>query len=100
MLIIGDEILKGLTADTNTHAAARALQDVGVPLTKVVVVGDDEQEIADEWIKLSQHVDYIITSGGVGPTHDDVTMKAVSRACNAPLKINEEMKDFIMSKGR
>jgi len=98
MLIIGDEILKGLTHDTNTHAAAKALKNAGVPLSKVIVVGDDEQEIADEWIKLSQHVDYIITSGGVGPTHDDVTMKAVSRACNAPLRINGEMKDFIMTK--
>jgi FAD synthetase len=70
VLIIGDEILKGFTADTNTHTAAKALRDQNVLLTRVVVVSDNQAEIIQEINRMRQKVDVIITSGGVGPTHD------------------------------
>jgi FAD synthetase len=67
LLVIGDEILKGLTPDTNTHYAATALKSNNVPLTKVSVVSDDLEEIVREIEYMSTLVDIIITSGGVGP---------------------------------
>ena len=66
ILIIGDEILKGLTADTNTQAAAKALRNNNVLLKRVVVVSDDLEDIVQEIGRLQKEVDVVITSGGVG----------------------------------
>ena len=98
IIIIGDEILKGLTPDTNTHAAASALNGNNVPLARVVVVSDDQDEIISEIKKMNDQVDVIITSGGVGPTHDDVTIKSVASALGSELNLNEEMAELLKSK--
>jgi len=98
ILIIGDEILKGLTPDTNTHAAATALHANGVPLSRVVVVSDDQNEIVRELGKLNEMVDVIITSGGVGPTHDDVTIKSVADALGSEMVLNQDMADLLIRK--
>lgn len=71
LLIIGDEILKGLTQDVNTQVAAVALRSQNVVLKCVAVISDDLDEIAKEIRRLQTCVDVIITSGGVGPTHDE-----------------------------
>ena len=89
---------QGECVDSNTNFAATALKECSVPLSKVVIVGDDSEEISSELIKMSQRVDFIITSGGIGPTHDDVTIKGISKASNSPLLLNEELVDFIVKK--
>jgi hypothetical protein len=71
LLIIGDEILKGLTQDVNTQVAAVALRSQNVVLKCVAVISDDLEEIAKEIRRLQNTVDVVITSGGVGPTHDE-----------------------------
>ncbi len=98
MLVIGDEILKGRTADTNTHAAAKALRKHNVHLKRVVVVSDDLEDICHEIQRLEQQVDIIITSGGVGPTHDDVTIKSVAAALQCDLELHDEMVDLLREK--
>jgi len=98
LVIIGDEILKGLTPDTNTHAAASALKSNNVPLAKVSVVSDDLNEIVNEIEYMSSLVDVIITSGGVGPTHDDVTIKSVGKALNSEMVLNKKMAELLQSK--
>lgn len=98
IIIIGDEILKGLTPDTNTHAAATALNSNNVPLARVVVVSDDQDEIISEILKMNEQVDVIITSGGVGPTHDDVTIKSVAAALDSDMELNEEMAQLLRKK--
>jgi molybdenum cofactor synthesis domain-containing protein len=98
LLIIGDEILKGLTPDKNTHTAASALKANNVPLTKVSVVSDDLDDIVSEIEYLSSIVDIIITSGGVGPTHDDVTIKSVGKALGSEMTFNEKMAELLRSK--
>ena len=98
ILIIGDEILKGMTPDTNTHAAAVALKASNVPLSRVVVVSDDLEEIVAEIKRMNEQVDVIITSGGVGPTHDDVTIKSVAAALGSDMVFNDEMAQLLKRK--
>jgi len=98
LLIIGDEILNGRTRDVNGHAAALALAKLNIPLDHVVVVQDDEDTIVDAVHKMSQRVDVIVTSGGLGPTHDDVTLSALSVALDSPLAMNGEMRAFVTRK--
>jgi FAD synthetase len=98
ILIIGDEILKGLTVDQNTNAAAKALRKESVILSRVVVVSDDQDEIVKDIHRLHAEVDVIITSGGVGPTHDDVTIKSVAAALGRDLVLHREMADLLKEK--
>mmetsp|Transcript_20295 Transcript_20295/g.46990 ORF Transcript_20295/g.46990 Transcript_20295/m.46990 type:complete len:318 (+) Transcript_20295:1157-2110(+) len=98
LLVIGDEILKGLTTDTNTQAAAKALWSKNVHLAKVVLVSDDQDEIVKEIQRLEDEVDVLITSGGVGPTHDDVTIKSVAAALDCDMVLHEEMANLLREK--
>jgi molybdenum cofactor synthesis domain-containing protein len=79
-LVIGNELLSGKIADANTQVLARTLQQIGVRLTRVVMVVDDRAIIRDEVKLLAASHDHVFTSGGVGPTHDDVTIDAVADA--------------------
>jgi molybdenum cofactor synthesis domain-containing protein len=79
-LVIGDEILSGKVHEANIPVLARALRELGVLLQRVVVVMDDVETIAREVRELSRAHDWLFTSGGVGPTHDDVTVEAVAKA--------------------
>jgi len=98
ILVVGDEILKGMTTDTNTQTAARALRKECLQLSRVVVVSDDVDEITKEIRRLRNEVDVVITSGGVGPTHDDVTIKGVAEALDKELVYNEEMALLLQEK--
>jgi molybdenum cofactor synthesis domain-containing protein len=82
-LVIGNELLSGKVADSNVQALARALRGVGVELTRVVMILDDVDVIAREVSALAKTHDWLFTSGGVGPTHDDVTVEAVAKAFGA-----------------
>lgn len=79
-LVIGNEILSGKVQDANTHTLARALRPLGIELRRVVVVPDEIDLIAGEVNALRCTHDHLFTSGGVGPTHDDLTVAAVARA--------------------
>ena len=79
-LIIGNELLSGKIVDANVVVLARALRSLGVVFRRVVMVLDEIDVIAREVRELSDTHDYVFTSGGVGPTHDDVTIDSVSKA--------------------
>src|SRR5271167_1894648 len=78
VLVIGDEILSGRTQDTNTNAIARFLSALGIDLKEVRVVGDVEAEIVATLNALRERYDFVFTTGGIGPTHDDITADAVA----------------------
>lgn len=94
-LVIGDEILSGKIEEANVVALARALRASGVALRRVVVVLDDVQAIAREVTALSTSHDWLITSGGVGPTHDDVTIEAVALAFGARVVSSPDMEAML-----
>jgi molybdenum cofactor synthesis domain-containing protein len=79
-LVIGNEILSGKIQDTNTHDLARFLRALGVELRRVVVIPDELDAIAREVNALRATHDLVFTSGGIGPTHDDVTIEAIATA--------------------
>ncbi len=94
-LIIGDEILSGKVRDTNTTCIIELMRDLGVDLKRIVTMGDDENEIADEVRFCAERYDAVITSGGVGPTHDDRTVTAVARAFAVSTERNPELERMI-----
>lgn len=79
-LVIGNELLSGKVEEANVHVLARTLRGLGVELRRVVMILDDIEEIAREVRELASVHDWVFTSGGVGPTHDDVTVMGVARA--------------------
>ncbi len=79
-LVIGNEILSGKVADANVSELAKLLRALGIRLERVVMLPDEIELIAAEVRELSARFDVVFTSGGVGPTHDDVTIDAVARA--------------------
>lgn len=80
VLIIGDEILSGRTADTNLNTIARFLAALGIDLLEARTVGDREEQIIEALNVLRLAHDYVFTTGGIGPTHDDITADCVARA--------------------
>jgi molybdenum cofactor synthesis domain-containing protein len=80
VLVIGNELLSGKVEEANVHVLARTLRGLGVELRRVVMILDDVDEIAREVKALSATHDWVFTSGGVGPTHDDVTVVGVAKA--------------------
>lgn len=103
IIIVGDEILSGRTQDTNSHYIARHLSDVGIILNQVRVVGDKHSSIFDSVSNLRKCSDYLFITGGIGPTHDDITTQAVADSFRVSLKLNQEaydlIKDFSLKKG-
>ena len=91
LVVIGDEILSGKTADTNTPFAVAELRALGVAVRRITVVPDEVDAIVDELRRARERHDYVFTSGGVGPTHDDVTIQAVARALARPVVRSEEI---------
>jgi molybdenum cofactor synthesis domain-containing protein len=84
-LIIGNEILTGTTQDENASFLIHQLHGLGVALRRVVVIPDDVEEIAATVRDSAAKFDYVFTSGGVGPTHDDVTIEGVAKAFGRPI---------------
>lgn len=85
ILAIGDELLSGRTRDANIHYLAGWLTERGVTLAEARIVGDVHEEIADALNALRAKYDYVFTSGGIGPTHDDITVDAVAAAFEQPV---------------
>jgi molybdenum cofactor synthesis domain-containing protein len=85
MLVIGDEILSGRTRDSNMHHLAMALTEHGLSLTEARVVADDHASIVAGVNALRARYDHVFTSGGIGPTHDDITAEAIAAAFEVAL---------------
>ena len=90
IIIIGNEILSGRTQDTNTGTLATWLNSIGVKVNEVRVIPDDETTIVDTLNILRKKNDYIFTTGGIGPTHDDITAASVSKAFGLKYEIHKE----------
>lgn len=90
LIIIGDEILSGRTKDANTPYIAEKLNDSGVRLAEVRVIPDKGQTIIDTVNEMREAHDYVFTTGGIGPTHDDITAENVAKAFGVPLELNQE----------
>ena len=90
ILIIGNEILSGRTQDTNTSSLANWLNSIGVKVNEVRVIPDIEKKIVDTIKELKKENNYIFTTGGIGPTHDDITAKSVSKAFGLKYEIHKE----------
>src|SRR5687768_2070590 len=80
IIVIGNEILSGKTADENSLFLSQELRELGVDVRKISVIPDEIQTIADEVRLFSRSFHYVFTTGGVGPTHDDLTMDGIARA--------------------
>jgi FAD synthetase len=80
IVVIGNEILSGKVADTNSGFLTRELRKVGVDVRRISVISDDLDDIADTVRDFHRRFDFVFTSGGVGPTHDDVTIEGIARA--------------------
>ena len=90
ILIIGNEILSGRTQDTNTGTLANWLNSIGVKVNEVRVVPDIEKKIIDSLNVLRIENDYVFTTGGIGPTHDDITAQSVAKAFGLKYEIHKE----------
>ena len=90
ILIIGNEILSGRTQDTNTSTLAIWLNSIGVNVAEVRVISDVEEIIVDTLNLLRSTYDYVFTTGGIGPTHDDITAQSVSKAFGIKYEVHKE----------
>lgn len=95
ILVIGDEILKGQSKDTNSCFAARIFYSLGIQVCKIVVIGDELSEIAQQVRELSAQYTFVLTSGGVGPTHDDVTYDGIAAAFQMKLVLDKEIAELV-----
>ncbi len=97
LLIIGNEILSGRTQDTNTPWIAAKLAERGIRLVEVRVVPDIEGRIIDAIHELQPKATYLFTTGGIGPTHDDITTESVAKAVNVPVELNEDARKMLLT---
>lgn len=90
MLVIGDEILSGRTRDANMHHLAGRLTEHGIDLKEVRVVADDPRAIQEAVKALAEAYDQLFTSGGIGPTHDDITAENVAAAFGLSIGVRDD----------
>ena len=97
MLVIGDEILSGRTRDANMYHLAGKLTEAGIDLTEVRVVADDAAKIETAVKSLSDTYDHLFTSGGIGPTHDDITADCVAAAMGANIGVRDDARAILQA---
>jgi molybdenum cofactor synthesis domain-containing protein len=95
LLVIGDEILSGRTKDVNIAATAEFCTDLGIDLSEVRVVPDIHERIIEALNALRERYTYVFTTGGIGPTHDDITADAVAAAFGVELPINAQARAML-----
>lgn len=95
LLVIGDEILSGRTADQNVAQVATWLNIQGIRLLEVRIVPDDLERIGSAVNELRRSHDYLLTTGGIGPTHDDITVDAIAAAFGVPVVVHEEARALL-----
>lgn len=103
ILVIGNEILSGRTQDKNVNYIAKKLVEIGVDLKEVRVIGDEMQVIVDTLNTLRNTYDYVFTTGGIGSTHDDLTIEAIAKSFGRKLKsypqVYNLLEDYYKSRG-
>ncbi|MCB1358296.1 MAG: competence/damage-inducible protein A [Maritimibacter sp.] len=95
MLVIGDEILSGRTHDSNTHHLAGVLTAQGIDLREARVVPDDQAAIVAAVRALSERYTHVFTSGGIGPTHDDITADAIAAAFDVGIDVRDDAREIL-----
>jgi molybdenum cofactor synthesis domain-containing protein len=98
LLVIGDEILSGRTKDKNIGFVAEYLTAIGIDLKEVRVVPDDEPEIVAALNALRARYTYVFTTGGIGPTHDDITAEAVAKAFGLPTEYHPQAVEILRAR--
>lgn len=98
IIIIGDEILSGKVSESNAFYMSQKCRGHGIDVKRILVISDSIDEIAVDVKDFSERFDYVFTSGGIGPTHDDVTILGISSAFNVKPVINELLRDIITMK--
>lgn len=98
IIIIGNEILSGKVRDTNSFYLVCELRDLGVDVKRISVIPDEIEIIGREVVEISGRYDYVFTSGGVGPTHDDVTMAGIAKGFGVNLVAHEGIKKILYSR--
>jgi molybdenum cofactor synthesis domain-containing protein len=95
ILVIGDEILSGRTQDTNSNFIAKEMEMVGINTTQIRVIPDEKNTIIESVNQLRAKNDYLFTTGGIGPTHDDITADSIAEAFKVDLEVNMEAYDVL-----
>lgn len=95
MLVIGDEILSGRTRDANMHHLAERLSEHGIDLSEARIVSDCQRNIIDAVNELRSKVNHLFTSGGIGPTHDDITAESVAQALGVNIDVRQDARNLI-----
>jgi FAD synthetase len=98
IVIIGNEILTGKVQDVNSHFIARELRELGVEVRRISVIADEVELIGQEAALFSNMFDYVFTSGGVGPTHDDVTMSGIASGFGVKLFEHPDIREILHSR--
>lgn len=100
LIVIGDEILSGRTKDVNIGATAEFCTDLGIELKEVRVVSDETNDIVAAVNAVRARYTYVFTTGGIGPTHDDITADAVAKAFGVALPINAQAREMLEARWR
>lgn len=95
VIIIGNEILNGSVHDSNSYFFCRELYELGVHVCRIITLPDDEQIIADEIKHCDAHYDLCFVAGGIGPTHDDVTISAIARGLDLEMVRDKRLEELI-----
>ena len=90
IIVIGDEILSGRTQDSNSNFIAKKLLEEGIRLEEIIVIQDDKKTIMQNVLNYSSKYSYVFTTGGIGPTHDDITSESISSAFELDYDINQQ----------
>jgi molybdenum cofactor synthesis domain-containing protein len=98
LLVIGDEILSGRTKDKNIGYVAEYLTNIGIDLREVRVVADDEADIIAALDALRHRYTYVFTTGGIGPTHDDITADSVAKAFGVSISVDERARTILLER--
>src|ERR671917_1385997 len=104
ILSVGDELILGQTVDTNSAWVSQQLAAVGVPVAAHLTVPDDQRAVEQAILESVGRCDFLLVSGGIGPTEDDLTRQALATVMNVPLELNEswmkELEKFFAARGR
>ena len=95
IVIIGNEILSGRTQDINVSFLAKWLNDLGVSVEEVRIIEDKEESIVKTIKEVKNNFKYVFTTGGIGPTHDDITSKSIAKAFNLSCGYHKEAYDIL-----
>ena len=97
IIVIGNEILSGKTLETNSNFICKELFKIGIECQEIKTIKDEKSKIIETVRYFSNKFNYVFTSGGIGPTHDDITSESIAEAFNQKLILNKEAKRRLYS---